>query len=103
MTTKQKKVLDYMIRWTEKYEIRQDQDLGLDVNRHIKDLAEEGMVAMYGPGDPFFYGLREAGYSYAYVNDAAYAGNKGGCSLNVWNAINPAFKAYFKDKYKNKR
>ena len=94
MTTKQKKVLDFMIKWAEK-EIRQDKDLGLDVSQHIKALAEDGLYAMYGPGDPFFYALQEAGYSYAYVNDAAYAGNKGGCSLNVWNAINPAFKDYF--------
>lgn len=100
MTTKQKKVLDYMIKWAEN-EIRLNEYY--DGDRHIKELAEGGMFAMYEFGDSLFYGLQEAGYSYAYVNDAAYGGEKGGYSCKVMDAIDPAFKAYFKDKYKNNR
>ena len=100
MTTKQKKVLDYMIKWAEN-EIRLNEYY--DGDRHIKELAEKGMIAMYGVSDPLWYGMIEAGYSFKYTNDAAYGGEKGGYSWSVWDAIDPAFKAYFTDKYKNNR
>ena len=87
MTTKQKKVLDYMIRWAEK------QSNG---NRlQIEALAKDGLNAMDNFGDAFFYALQEAGYSYRYVNDAAYGGERGGYSLKICMAIEQPFKDYF--------
>lgn len=101
MTTKQKKVLDFMIKWAEK-EIRLDSNQGLE-DRHIAGLAEGGPLAMYDYGSSLFYALQEAGYSYAYVNDAAYGGEKSGCSYKVLNAIEQPFKDYFMDKYGNNK
>lgn len=87
MATKQKKVLDYMIRWAEK------QSNG---NRlQIEALAKDGLNAMDNFGDAFFYALQEAGYSYRYVNDAAYGCERGGYSLKICLAIEQPFKDYF--------
>lgn len=97
MTTKQKKVLDYMIRWAEKeinsYSYDSTKQLQLEA------LAKDGLDAMDNLGDAFFYALQEAGYSYKYVNDAAYGGNKGGYSQQVLWVIEEPFKDYFMDKY----
>lgn len=100
MTAKQKKVLDFMIKWAEK-----------EINNNIYDstkrlqveaLAKDGPEAMYDLGGAMFYGLQEAGYSYKYVNDAAYGGEKGGCSQQVLWSIEQPFKDYFMDKYENR-
>lgn len=97
MTTKQKKVLDFMIKWAEK-EI--DNNIYDGTKRlQVEALAKDGPVSMYDLGDAMFYGLQEAGYSYKYVNDAAYGGNKGGYSQQVLRSIEQPFKDYFMDKY----
>ena len=101
MTTKQKKVLDYMIKWAEKEIERNIYDSSKRLQ--IEALAKDGLEAMYDLGDAMFYGLQEAGYSYAYVNDAAYGGERGGYSYKVLNAIEQPFKDYFTDRYENKR
>lgn len=101
MTTKQKKVLDFMIKWAEK-EIKNElyeDSKGL----RIEALAKDGTAAMYDLGAAIFYGLQEAGYSYKYVNDAAYGGERGGYSQQVLWAIEQPFKDYFMDKYNNNK
>ncbi|WP_406539138.1 hypothetical protein [Fibrobacter sp.] len=67
-----------MIRWAEK-EIYNDY-YDSTKRLQVEALAKDGPVAMYYFGDAFFYALQEAGYSYRYVNDAAYGGERGGYS-----------------------
>ena len=74
MTTKQKKVLDFMIKWAEK-EVKSNIYDSLK-QLQIEALAKDGPEAMYDLGGAMFYGLQEAGYSYKYVNDAAYGGER---------------------------
>lgn len=93
MTTKQKKVLDYMIRWAEKEIESNIYDSTKQLQ--VEALASDGVYGMSNPGDAMFYALQEAGYGYVYVNDAAYGGERGGYMYKVIDAINPAFKEYF--------
>lgn len=97
MTSKQKKVLDYMIRWAEN-EIK-NEPYESTKGLQIESLAKDGPVVMNNSGDALFYALQEAGYSYKYVNDAAYGGEKGGYSQQVLWAIEQPFKDYFMSKY----
>ena len=101
MTTKQKKVLDYMIKWAEK-EVEGD-IYDSTKQLQIEALAKDGPDAMYDLGAALFYGLQKAGYSYKYMNDAAYGGDRGGYIQQVLWAIEQPFKDYFTDRYENKR
>lgn len=93
MNKKQKKVVDFMIKWAEK-EIKNEANEH-SKRLHIESLSKDGIFAMNNVGDAIFYALQDAGYCYAYVNDAAYGGNINGKSAQVINAIEPYFKQYF--------
>lgn len=93
MTTKQKKVLDFMIKWAEKEIENNSYDSTKQLQ--VEALAKDGPEAMFDFGGAMFYGLQEAGYSYKYVNDAAYGGDRGGYSNQVLWAIEQPFKDYF--------
>lgn len=101
MTTKQKKVLDFMIEWAEKEIEHNSYDSSKRLQ--IEALAKDGPEAMYDLGGAMFYGLQEAGYGYKYVNDAAKGGTKAGYSYQVLWAIEQPFKDYFMDKYNNNK
>ena len=90
MTTKQKKVYDYLIMWAEN-EVR----LGNSTN---EGLAEYGPMGMDDFGGAMFNGVWEAGYSHQIVDDAAYGGNKTGYSYKILEAVEEAFKEHFKNK-----
>lgn len=97
MTTKQKKVLDFMIKWAET-EIK-NETYESSKGLRIEALAKDGPEAMDYFGDAFFYALQKAGYSYKYVNDAAYGGERGGYSQQVLWSVEQPFKDYFMNKY----
>lgn len=88
MNRKQKNLLDSLISIAE-----QQVEKG-DVT--VAELGEYGLFALKDFAENFC-SVMERFYSYPYVNDAYWGGERGGYSKRIMEAIDKPFKAHFRD------